>query len=82
MTPTTLMNNDMNDQILVSDNNDLMTFINNHMNTQISISDANDSNDYHDIHDYLINNQMIILILVSYDYINNYNQIDTSESMV
>ena len=41
----------MNDQILVSDSNDLMTFINNYMNTQISISDANDSNDYNDIHD-------------------------------
>ena len=48
MTLTTLMNNDMNDQILVSDINDLMTFINNHMNTQISISDANDYNDIHD----------------------------------
>ena len=51
MTLTTLMNNDMNDQIFASDSNDLMTFINNYMNTQISISDANDSNDYNDIHD-------------------------------
>ena len=51
MTLTTLMNNNMNDQILVSDNNNLMMFINNHMNTQISISDANNSNDYNDIHD-------------------------------
>ena len=51
MTLTTLMNNDMNDQILVSDNNDLMTFINNHMNTQIFVSDANGSNNYNDIHD-------------------------------
>ena len=82
MTLTTLMNNDMNDQILVSDSNDLMTFINNHMNTQIFVSDANDSNDYNDIHDYLMNNQTIILILMTYDYINNYDQIDTSESMV
>ena len=45
------MNNDMNNQIFVSDSNDLMMFINNHMNTQISISDANDFNDYNDIHD-------------------------------
>ena len=45
------MNNDMNDQIFVSDGNDLMTFINNYMNTQITISDANDYNDYNDIHD-------------------------------
>ena len=51
MTLTTLMNNDMNDQILVSDSNDLMTFINNYMNTQIFVSDANNSNDYNDIHD-------------------------------
>ena len=76
------MNNDMNDQILVSDSNDFMTFINNHMNTQISISDANNYNDYNDIHDYLMNNQIIILMLMTYDYINNYNQIDTSESTV
>ena len=47
----TLMNNDMNDQIPVSDSNNLMMFINNYMNTQISISDANDSNNYNDIHD-------------------------------
>ena len=71
----TLMNNDMNDQILMSDSN-------NHMNTQIFISDANDYNDYNDTHDYLMNNQIIILILITYDYINNYDQIDTSESMV
>ena len=82
MTLTTRMNNDMNDQILVSDSNDLMTFINNHMNTQISISAVNDFNDYNDTHDYLMNNQIIILILMTYDYINNYDQIDTSESTV
>ena len=51
MTLTTLTNNDMNDQILVSDSNNLMTFINNHMNTQIPISDANNSNNYNDVHD-------------------------------
>ena len=52
------------------------------MNTQIFVSDANNYNDYNDIHDYLMNNQIIILILMSNNYINNYDQIDTSESMV
>ena len=52
------------------------------MNDQIFISDANDYNTYNDTHDYLMNNQIITSDPNVYDYIDNYNQIDTSESML